>query len=190
MTRTRIALDDITLNYADQMTSQEAGDVLIDLSSVLTIPYEIQRRLLVLALQYVGRKPYAPRSEALLELEIAIEQSGKHTLAGCLVTKKGDCLRVSRELQAVKSLEGAINHTWDDRWEILGTASKNLTARALGVHIKQVPDWRDVGLPRDSLMSSPAVFDGETLISAPVAGLNSGFEARIVTDFSSFLLSR
>jgi tRNA(Ile)-lysidine synthase len=66
----------------------------------------------------------------------------------------------------------------------------NLRVAALGDDLSQVPDWRDIGLPRSSLMASPAVFDGDTLISAPLAGLQNGFSARIVADFTSFLVSR
>jgi tRNA(Ile)-lysidine synthase len=38
-------------------------------------------------------------------------------------------------------------------------------------------------------LSSPAVWQGETLIAAPLAGFNDAWEARIVADFHTCLLS-
>ena len=61
--------------------------------------------------------------------------------------------------------------------------------RALGEGITNCPEWREIGLPRGALMSSPAIWRGDSLISAPIAGYNPVWTARIVADFQSFLLS-
>ena len=51
------------------------------------------------------------------------------------------------------------------------------------------PDWRATGVPRASLLASPAVWRGDTLIAAPLAGVNDAWQARIVADFHSSLVS-
>ena len=116
--------------------------------------------------------------------------SGAHTLAGCSISQEKKTIRFSREYNAVKDEIAQLGEIWDNRWNVVGAKAAGLTVKALGEAIVEIPDWRDIGLPRASLMSSPAVFDGETLVSAPIAGFHNGFEAKLVTDFSSFLVSR
>ena len=72
---------------------------------------------------------------------------------------------------------------WDRRWFVEGALDQGMTVRALGDGIRHCPDWREVDIPRTSLLASPSVWSGETLISAPVAGFSCGFTARIVADF-------
>jgi tRNA(Ile)-lysidine synthase len=106
------------------------------------------------------------------------------------VSKSKGELRFAREYNAVKDHAVPLGEIWDGRWQVVGPATKGAMVRALGESLKDVPDWRATGRPRSSLMASPAVFRGDWLIAAPVAGLQNGFQARIVADFSSFLLSR
>jgi tRNA(Ile)-lysidine synthase len=40
-------------------------------------------------------------------------------------------------------------------------------------------------MPQVSLMASPSVWSGDTLIAAPLAGLSNGWSAQIVADFHS-----
>lgn len=190
MAGARGALEYYTAKAARDVAREEGGDVLIDTRPTPPLPPDIQRRLLVGALMYVGGKALPPRADAVMDLEIGLMQAGKHTLAGCVITQEDHRLRISRELQAVKNIAAPSGHTWDGRWQILGEAQDGLNIRALGEAIREVPDWRDTGLPRASLMVTPAVFRGDWLVAAPVAGLQNGFEARIVADFASFLESR
>lgn len=190
MAASRTVLETYTLDAVENVVTFEAGDLVVDTRASPPIPPEIHRRILRAALQWIGAKAYAPRSDAMLDLQIALDTVGKHTLAGCLVTKKDARIRVGRELQAVKSCEVPLGDVWDGRWQVMGAAAENLVVRALGNHIRFAPDWRDTGLPRETVMASPAVFRGDWLVAAPVAGLKNGFEARIVADFSTFLLSR
>lgn len=180
--------------YADQeaqrLVSLEGGDVVIALPDGPPPPYEIERRLWIAALRYIGGGAYAPREHALVELHHGLWNTGRHTLAGCFVTKTKHYIRFTRELRPVADLHCATDQTWDGRWALDGPHHTKLTIRALGGAIKDIPDWRDVGLPRRSLMGTPAVFEGDRLIAGPVAGLQNGWKARIVADFHSFLLSR
>ena len=190
MSGARSALEHYTIEEARRVVREDRGDVIINTRALPPVPPEINRRLLSAALQYVGSQPYAPRSEAMVELDCGLAQAGKHTLAGCLVTSDQREIRVTREFNAVKAIAAPLGANWDRRWQVLGPVGGELSVRALGEHIKDIPDWRETGLPRSSLIASPAVFKGDWLIAAPVAGLQNGFGARIVADFESFLLSR
>ncbi|MDA9207469.1 tRNA lysidine(34) synthetase TilS [Octadecabacter sp.] len=175
---------------ARRTVSIDHGDVVIKRNVETYVPQEVERRIWVAALRFLSGDAYAPRTTALDELTSGLSRAGKHTLSGCIVTQDDRSIRFSREHNAVRDTIGKPNEIWDGRWMIEGPDRPNLRISALGERLSEVPDWRQMGLPRSSLMATPAVFDDETLISAPIAGLYNGFEARIVTDFSSFLLSR
>jgi tRNA(Ile)-lysidine synthase len=49
--------------------------------------------------------------------------------------------------------------------------------------VSQVKTWRETGLLRVSLVGTPAIFDGDKLVSAPIAGFCNGFSAQYVADF-------
>lgn len=159
---------------------------------------EVSKRLFRHALHFVSGQQYPPRTEATQTLWDAAQAGQGGTLHGCLLTVDEKIWRISRETAATQGEVPWRNRNfgviWDGRWLLSEDSDANfvgdLTIRALDDSLKDVPDWRETGLPRASLMASPAVYSGETLVSAPLAGLQNGFEARIVADFSSFLLSR
>ncbi|HCP82205.1 MAG TPA: tRNA lysidine(34) synthetase TilS [Octadecabacter sp.] len=196
MQAARRELVQYSVMIAKEYASEYAGDVLFPVE--WDDHRDVAQRLFRHALHHVGGGAYPPRSDAALALWDAAQTGQGGTLHGCLVTVDGDALRVTREFAATQASVLWANRVcgklWDNRWLVSddtgGDSKGDLSIRALGESLKDVPDWRDVGLPRASLMASPAVFDGETLISAPVAGLQNGFSARIVADFMSFLLSR
>ena len=190
MSTARDALETIANDVAKDAVQKQGGDLVIDLASVRQAPYETQLRIVSAGLCCVSSNPYRPRLYALADL-LGNQSLGKaQTLHGALVSGDRTTMRITREFNAVKDAACSSTDIWDNRWAINGPHAPILTIRALGESLKDVPDWRATGLPRTSLMASPAVFDGETLISAPVAGLQNGFNARIVADFESFLLSR
>ena len=100
-------------------------------------------------------------------------------------------VRITREFKAVERLTGRTDTPWDTRWHLDGPHADDLEIRPLGEAVKDTP-WRETGLPRTSLMASPAVWRGNELISAPVAGLSGGWiaEATGRGKFAEFLLSR
>ena len=80
---------------------------------------------------------------------------------------------------AVAALRVPAGERWD-RWDLTGPAAPGLEIAALGDEgLLQCPHWRETGLPRASLLASPAVWHGEALIAAPLAGLENGWKARI-----------
>ncbi len=99
-------------------------------------------------------------------------------------------IRIAREPKAVAGLESPTDAIWDGRWRLSGPHKADLRIRALGTEgLRKCPDWRETGHSRAALLVSPAIWRGETLISAPLAGLESGWTAEIVAGFASFILS-
>nr|WP_289847955.1 tRNA lysidine(34) synthetase TilS [Octadecabacter sp. B2R22] len=192
------AIQGYTCEEARRLVIVDRGDVLIQSRPRPPVHPDVERRLRLAAVRYINGNGYAPRESALINLDVALTKQDRHTVGGCIVSKEEGALRFAREVKATEPTIEWRNRTlgllWDARWLVSEESETpnmgELTVGALGEHIKDVPDWRETGLPRASLMASPAVFEGETLISAPVAGLNNGFIARIVADFTSLLLSR
>jgi tRNA(Ile)-lysidine synthase len=163
------------------------------------LPSEIQRRLKIAALQWISGEEYPPRSSALLNLDVGLSTGAdRHTLSGCFVTRtKADSsidrrFRITREYNAVKDLVSSTDVLWDGRWLLDGPHAPDLEVRALGEALKECPNWRETGLPRQSLLASPSVWRGETLVAAPLAGFSNSWEASATGrgTFAQFLLSR
>jgi tRNA(Ile)-lysidine synthase len=74
---------------------------------------------------------------------------------------------------------------------LTGPHAPDLHVSALGEAVKDCPDWRATGLPRPTLLASPAVWRGDVLVAAPVAGLSNGWsaEAPAAADFAAALIS-
>ena len=175
---------------AQRAVTQDRGDLLFDWPLIAEQHHELQRRCLVAALTWVASAPYPPRREDVAEIGLALAQDGQRTLHGCVLRRHGPVLRVSREPQAVRALRGPTDAVWDGRWRLDGPHGGGCELRALGAAgLRGCPDWRTTGLPRLSLLASPAVWAGDRLVAAPLAGLDAGWTARIVADFHETLLS-
>ncbi|AZQ66398.1 tRNA lysidine(34) synthetase TilS [Silicimonas algicola] len=159
---------------------------------------EIGRRILIGALRWISGEVYPPRAASLVEMRSALAQAERHTLQGCLVSREicphgsGHRLRITREFRTVETLRSPTDSVWDGRWRLDGPHSADLEIGALGQGLSACPDWRDTGLPRTSLLASPAIWRGDTLIAAPLAGLPNGWTAQATGrgNFADFLLSR
>lgn len=200
MSAAREALEHYVCHEAARMASEENGDVILAAgthSGEHGVPREILFRLRRRALVWVGGAEYPPRSDAMLELDHALQENGRHTLAGCIITRGsgGDdtaaAWRISREFNAVKDVFGPTDQPWDGRWILEGPHADDLEVRALGEAVKDTP-WRDTGMPRQSLLSSPAIWRRATLVAAPVAGLADQWTANATGrgNFDEFLQSR
>ncbi|GGD45617.1 tRNA lysidine(34) synthetase TilS [Sinisalibacter lacisalsi] len=169
-----------------------AGDVVFDRAGFLAADPEIRRRLLARAIVWVSGADYPPRREALAGLEAAIGDGRTQTLHGCLVSSAGHDLRLGREYAAVRHTVAPTGARWDGRWRLTGprgAAEDGLEIRALGAALKDCPGWRDAGLARAALMATPALWRGETLVAAPVAGLGAGISAEIDHPAGDFVTS-
>lgn len=182
-------LSHYTRQEAEKHVIEDHGDLIVEHNP--TCPPEIERRLIVAGLQYVGGGVYSPRRMGIINLDLGLMESGSHTLAGCLVTKENRNLRITREFNAVAKKRSSINEVWDKRWRLTGPNGPDMEIGALGEDgIKLCPDWRQTGHPRASLLASPAVWRGHELVAAPMAGLENGWKAELIMSFQAFLLEQ
>jgi tRNA(Ile)-lysidine synthase len=107
------------------------------------------------------------------------------------MSRTQEATRFTREWNAVKTLRRPTDKIWDGRWQLEGPHEDGLEIAALGEDgLQHCPDWRDTGLPRPSLLSSPAIWEGSALIAAPLAGLSNGWTATLAQPFLHFLANR
>jgi tRNA(Ile)-lysidine synthase len=141
------------------------------------------------AIGWMGGRKFRPRFEQLLDSVRRVQAGETTTLGGCILTPDKDgTIRLTREVAATKSIALSTTHDrviWDKRWCLLGPLRNGMTVKSLGKGIQFCPDWRQSGLPRVSLLASPAVWQGADLVAAPLAGLSNGWSAQIVADFHS-----
>ena len=75
-------------------------------------------------------------------------------------------MRALREAKATQPRSRA--EVWDGRWRITGSRPDGAETGALGAAgLAQLPDWRVLGLPRHTLMVSPARFGLVIPLSQP-----------------------
>ncbi|MCH7920361.1 MAG: hypothetical protein IIC50_20560, partial [Planctomycetes bacterium] len=127
------------------------------------------------------------------ELQVAIAARKTATLHGCLISSDSDHCLITRELSAVAHLAVAPNQIWDNRWRMSGPAKAGYTIGVLGENgLKSCPNWRETGLARAVILASPAVWNKDELVAAPVAGLSKLWHAELIhnaTHFQSSILS-
>ena len=187
-----IELRDRSREIAKKICKEPGGDVVFDRAGFRRLNPEMQHRLLSKVLMFVASEEYPPRRDPLRDAELAVIECVNRTLHGCLILVSEMTVRIIREYNAVKGLTSPTDQVWDTRWQIDGPHNPDLEVRALGDAVKDCPDWRETGTPRQSLLASPAVWRGKELIAAPMAGLNNGWTASATKrgNFADFLLSR
>ena len=173
-----------TFLAAKHIITVEAGAVVLDESSLLLQPHEVQRRLMVKALCWVSEKTYAPRRGALAGVMASLRQGQAGTINGCHIRRIGARIWVFREFNAVQTVETPTDVQWDNRWCLIPCAPErhapDLKVRALGfAGLQQCPDWRATGLPHVVLQSTPGVWRQDELIAAPVAGHPQNWRANL-----------
>ncbi|WP_026756411.1 tRNA lysidine(34) synthetase TilS [Sediminimonas qiaohouensis] len=196
MAEARAALRAATAEAARDCAAVEAAELRITASALEQLPSEIARRLLIHALHNVGAAPHAPRRDAIARLREAIAQGRRSTLAGCLIAVREGAVHIGREPSAVAGLCAAPGDIWDRRWRVEPSPdadNKDIAGTqvaALGeAGLAQCPDpdaWRKTGLAREAILAAPAVWRGDTLLAAPVAGWANGWRAVPVLDTRSF----
>lgn len=196
MRAAREAIEWHALQAARDLVRLDGGDLLFDLSGFCDLPGETARLLLVRAVQWIGGCEYPPRSQPVAAALAAVRAGETVTLAGCLLRREGGgTLRICREHAAVAGLRTSVGEIWDRRWRLTraGGAEAGLEVGALGPEgLAAVADWRACGRPRWSLLASPAVWRGDELIAAPLAGMADGWRAEPCAgagDFFATILS-
>ncbi len=136
------------------------GDAIFERTALLAAPKETALRVLSRALCNISGNPYRPRLSAL---EAALESGSATTLHGCLAYICEGNLRITREFNAIVGDE--------QRWTITGPRLDRFEVAPLGeTGLAQIKGWRDTALlPRRSLLASPAIWQGNSLVAAPLA---------------------
>jgi tRNA(Ile)-lysidine synthase len=179
-----------TVEAAAKAVEEQAGDLRVDRAAFEALLMEIQRQVLIGCLGWVSGADYAPRGRALDRVQMGIMLGKDATLSGCRIRVTDTEVRVVREPRAVASLVCPPDQLWDARWRVDGPAEPGLEVRALGtVGLLACKDWRETGISRDALLVSPAIWRGDVLVAAPLAGVSNGWTARIDAGFTSFILS-
>lgn len=209
MTDARLALQQAAFDLAAKEVREVGGDLILSHTLVrrgLGMG-AVEGRIFAAAVQWIGASPYRPRLDALTEAVRALRRGETRTLGGVLMLPEGGGgARLCREAAAVApalALDGPTGArlVWDGRWTITRAAPVRrflpgkaapgpFRVQALGeAGLGRCKAWRDTGLPRLSLLASPSVWQGETLVAAPLAGFGEGWTAETFPDFATFLLS-
>jgi len=175
---------------AETVAEIEGGDVVFNRRRLLLSGPRMVDRLVSAALCWVASRGYPPRGSALQNLTASFGEPGQiTTLHGCQIDVRDATLRISREWNAVWDKTARFGRPWDTRWHIKGPGQERDEIRALGeAGLNQVENWRETGLPRATLLSSPSVWRGGTLIAAPVADTKSAYKADVPLSFFASIL--
>lgn len=166
----------VQVGEAGRAVDEQAGALRFG-PEVWSHPVEVQRQVVVAALLWLTDADYAPRAQAVERLRAALSAGLDATLAGCRA-RRGWLMREPRAL----GNPVAVGQPWDGRWLVEGPAGE---VRALGAEgLRQVADWRNTGLPREVLLVTPGVWEGERLLAAPLAGVSAGWQARLQSPFT------
>ncbi len=191
MAETRRALEWQTFLAAKKMARLAAGGVVLDETLLRLQPDELQRRLMVKAINWVNGNTYAPRRAALVSVGEALCNGQAATVAGCQLRRIATRIWVFREYNAVREIETATDALWDGRWKLTPSQPAHhdpeLRVRALGMAgLEQCPDWRTSGLPHVVLQSTPAIWKGDELVAAPLAGYPQNWQAELAETEDTF----
>lgn len=185
MNEAREALEVFTQNAARDCMQLTHGSVVFDRNALLALPSEVQRRLWCHALDWINPSPYPPRRAALAQLLRAVEAQQPTTLGGCVMKCKKREVWMFREFIQVSKHETPPQGLWDGRWRCVcaeGAAMpEGIVTRALSSNgLKQCDNWRDLNLPRGVLLSHPALWQGDTVLSSPAAKLHENWRWELV----------
>ena len=163
---------------ANQRVAEVAGALRFD-AALWAEPEVVQRQVVIAGLQWLSGANYAPRAAEVARLVQAMAAGQDATLAGCRA-RAGWLMREPRAVGGPV----AVGELWDGRWRVTGPSGE---VRALGADgLRQVKDWRSCGISREVLVVSPAVWQGETLLAAPLAAFSAQWQAKLDRPFHLF----
>lgn len=199
-------LDDAAAALARAAVRQQAGALVIDIGRYRAARTETRHRLLAAALGWISGRPHRPRHAALRALDASL----CGTLHGARVMRRADRAMVLREIAALARMpltpprpagrsetpgetsseawSGAWSGLWDGRWHLTGPATAGDEIGPLGrAGLAALPDWRAAGLPAEVLAATPAVWRGDRLVAAPLAGASAGWRATLAPGRDNFV---
>lgn len=186
----RSALTRYVAQVAKAVVRERAGTLEMDREAFLAAPFEVQRRLMIAALRWMSGASYPPRETGLNRMQSAILLKRTAMLSGCCLRVDDAIIRLSREPRAIATLSTPTDTPWDHRWHLSGPHAPDLTIRALGADgLRACKDWRSTGLPREVLIVTPAIWRGDSLVAAPLAGWPQGWTATVSPSFPATILA-
>lgn len=156
------------------------GTMTMEVDRLLSAQPAIRLRLLSEAVRFISGSYYAPRSYSV---QAIMDELGPKTvtrsLHGCLLMCKDGALHIRREPSGVEEPVRP-GTPWDGRWMVTGPFAGGMQVAALGENgLAQCPDWRQAGAMRAILATTPAVWQGETLIAAPLVAADDAWQAEL-----------
>lgn len=183
MRMARGALEKSTLDLLNTVASiSDVGEVVIDYPTFINAPAELRFRLVAATLCWISGAPYRPRFDSLRAL-LDRADTKTQTLHGCAVQLKAGKLVVRRELARVQP-SCLIDQVWDHRWQVTQVGETPAThIAALGVDgLTKCENWRDTGRSRQALLTTPALWNGQDLAAAPLAGWANGWKCGLIDE--------
>jgi len=185
----RTVLEQVTQEAAHECCEPtKFGTVTIDLNRLQSYPIDIQYRVLSYSMGWVTGAAYRPRFSALKSIYGQLKQEKSQTLAGCYIKIGADKhLIVMREVASMAT-EVLKNGYFDGRWLISANENlKGVDIRPLGEKgLMQLKDWKNFDIMRDVLQQTPAAWQDDAVISAPLAGFTGPVEILLKIDTDQF----
>ena len=191
MSTARRALERLTKTQAHEVASTTRyGSVKIDIVAFKLLPLELRYRLFAHALKWVSGSVYRPRFDALLDSAAKLSNGIDHTLLGCHIVTDGVIGEVCREVSKIGSTSD-FKMPFDDRWLVSGgDLNDGLILSPVGERgLPQFKKWRELGASRISLLGTPAIWQNETLIAAPMVHPDAIWSCRLKKDDHDFFTS-
>lgn len=187
MAEAREALEVFVRGAAETCAHVQTGAVVFRRTAFGRHPAEIQRRLLGHALNWIAPTPYPQRRAGLEQMMRALTQGRAATLGGCALVCRKDEGWLFRELNMVAGQVAPVCGAWDKRWRCApvagAVAPEGAELRTLCANgLKQCDNWRRLGIPRRVLLSHPALWHGDTVVSSPAAKADLNWRWSLVRD--------
>ena len=161
------------------------GSLTLPRRPFIEAPPEIRRRLIVAACRWITGADYPPRRNTVLHALGAIATSHRATLDGALIDPAGDRIRLFRETAAALRAPDVRGGVWDNRWTITGLKPGQRVA-ALGTGEVARVKWRLAGLTRDEAAATPAIWEGDRLVAAPLVRATALYDLRPLRGAADF----
>ncbi len=203
LTTARVCADERVL--AEQATADLAaralrfhpgGFVTIDRRVLMSGAPDIGKRVLARAVMAIAGRRYAPRSERIHRLWLALTDADfpGHTLAGCRLVRQEKRVYVCREAAGIGppvNLVAGTTGVWDKRFSVsvtknLGSEARldALTASGWQQIVARDPNPRMRAIPYAARTVLPALWQGDSVMAVPHLGYVNAQNPLVSADFT------
>ena len=177
--RARAALDHAVGALLVRGSWDAFGVARLPVADLMTAPEEIALRALARLLSAAGGQVFGPRFESLARLHACLTAGpwSDATLHGCLISRDGGDLVISRELAQItedKTLAGNTSVIWDGRFKITLAISRATEGPSPVFTVSRFAESKSevpllTGIPARVRGALPALFDAMGLAAVPHA---------------------